>query len=451
MRGVVIAAALLGLSGGLSGCSLLSSQESTENTAATQSLQFLFENTPAAPDLATLQQFPYPVTYVQFEGAPRTILVLAATGNHGQYWFSAGDEALTLWQGRIIRSSALERENRVHTDQLHNDPLACYLKQPQQAEQQQQQQQQNCSSSWQRSIQIQRPTARYTPHDPQHEIVTLQVQSEFQRDGRDITEQGTATEYVAGKPVQTHDFSNSYRLSTDNMYVISSKQWLSPQHGYVELEMVNLARPIAPRGEAEVTRFQVSVTPEAQPRLRHFVEAMQQHFYPDSYWPGLRIHSDELDERFAGRHTGMLKRLRMLAEIYQHDGDSELEQAARQLAEQFQQWPMRASYIHGLDPAKMRSTLEHNPVLNARDAEDAYEVVLAAASSTQVGVSNLTKTERWLIQPNGTIRELEPREKLNDGQPGIVLTSIAESDLPQGFRDINAQLAMFLQHWDFSQ
>ncbi|MFC7159457.1 YjbF family lipoprotein [Pseudidiomarina halophila] len=427
-------------------------------------MQFLFADAPAAPDLATLQQFPYPVTYVQFEDAPRTILVLAATGNHGQYWFSAGDEALTLWQGRVIRSSALERENRVHTDQLHKDPLACYLEQPteqpteqpqqqsqQQQSQQQQPQQQNCRSNWQRNIQIQRPTARYTPHDPQFEIVTLQVQSEFQRNGRDLTEQGTATEYVAGKAVKTHDFSNSYRLSIDNQYVISSKQWLSPQHGYVELEMVNLARPIAPRGDAQVTRFQVPITSEAQPRLRYFVEANQQHFYPDSYWPGLRIHSDELDERFVGRHTGMLKRLRMLAEIYQHDGDTELEQAARQLIQQFQQWPMRASYVHGLDPAKMRTALEHNPVLNARDAEDAYEIVLAPASSTQVGVSNLIKTERWLIQPNGNIRQLEPREKLNDGQPGIVLTSIAESDLPSGFRDINAQLAMFLQHWDYSQ
>ena len=33
----------------------------------------------------------------------------------------------------------------------------------------------------------------------------------------------------------------------------------------------------------------------------------------------------------------------------------------------------------------------------------------------------------------------------------VTLTTIAEQQLPRGFRDVNAQLAMFLQHWDYTQ
>ena len=80
MRGWMITAALLGLSG----CSVFSSQEDSRTTAATESLQFLFADAAEAPDLATLQQVPYPVTYVQIGDAPRTILGLAATQPHGQ-------------------------------------------------------------------------------------------------------------------------------------------------------------------------------------------------------------------------------------------------------------------------------------------------------------------------------------------------------------------------------
>ncbi|MDN7136794.1 YjbF family lipoprotein [Pseudidiomarina sp. 1ASP75-14] len=446
MRGLVIATALIGLSG----CSVFSSQESSQTTAATESLQFLFADTPEAPDLETLQRFPYPATYVQFADGPRTFLALAATGTHGQYWYSAGNEALTLWQGRAIRTSRLVGENRLHTTNLADDPLACYLHQAEQ-----QNQQDTCAGSWQRSIQIQRPVANFNPHHPEYEIVTLQLSSSIKRNGRDLGEEGVATEYVAGEEQASYRFSNSYRLSLDEKYIISSRQWLTPAHGYVELEMVNLAQPNAPRGEPKITRFKLPVQTlnnGKAPRLRQFVEAVPQQFYPDSYWPGLRIHSQKLDERFAKRHAGMLKQLRMLAEIYRHDGNSNYANAAEQLIEQFQQWPLRASYVHGIDPAQMRVTLEQNPMLNTHDADNEYEVTLAAATSEQVGVGNLdaVKTERWLIQPNGDIRQLPKGQELSDGQPGIVLHSIAADELPPGFGTVNSQLAMFLQHWNYA-
>lgn len=449
MRGLVITAALLGLSG----CSVFSSQEDSRTTAATESLQFLFADAAEAPDLATLQQVRFPVTYVQIGDAPRTILGLAATQPHGQYWVSASNEALTLWQGRVIRTSRLEGENRIHTDNLSNDPLACYLHQ-------QQSQQNDCDSQWQRSIQIERPVRNFNPLKPQHEIVSLQLQSTLTRSGRDISETGLATEYVAGsdlgEPRATYEFNNSYRLSSDGKYVISSRQWVSPALGYVELEMVNLAQPNEPSTAPQTTRLNLPVQTLSNgqaPRLRQFVEAMPQEFYPDSYWPGLRIHSDKLDERFAKRHAGMLKHLRMLAETYRHDQHTELANAAEQLVQQFQQWPLRASYVHGIDPAQMRLTLAENPMLNGYDAEADYQIVVAAAQRNELGVSGLdaTQSERWLIQPNGDIRQLLPHEQLTDGQPGIVFTGIQQDLLPPGFRSINSQLAMFLQHWDYSR
>jgi hypothetical protein len=477
MRGVVNrltrTACLTLLASALAGCSVFSSGENTQTTAATQSLQFLFGDTPAAPDYATLQQFPYPVTYVQFEDAPRTILVLAQTGTHGQYWFSAGNEALTLWQGRVIRSSKLDYENRVHTDNLSFDPLACYLHGS--AEQ-------SCGSQFSRSVQIERAVTPFNPHNPEYEIVTLQVDSQFSRSGRDITETGRATEYVAvpasdatqkaPEATASYQFTNTYRLSTDGNYVIASKQWLSPVHGYVELEMVNLAQPNAPRPAPQTTQFQVPVQQLSgkadgeAPRLRDFIDAMQRQLYPDSYWPGLRIHSDELDQRFSARKAGMVKRLRMLAETYRHDGETELAQAADKLTEQFQQWPLRASYVHGIDPAQMRVTLKQNPLLNAYDADDSYEIVLAEARAGQAGLvtpdmpqgHNLSaqQLEHWLVQPDGNIRKLVPTTagkaiKRNAQQPGIELVTIKEELLPQGFRDVNAQLAMFIQHWDYAK
>ncbi|RUO62634.1 YjbF family lipoprotein [Pseudidiomarina insulisalsae] len=461
MRGVTTVAVLLGVTSVISGCSLLSSQEDTQTTAATESLQFLFADAPSAPDRETLTQFPYPVTYVQFakggSTGPRTILVLAATGTHGQYWFSAGNEALVLWQGRVIRSSQLQVENRLHTDNLHADPLACYLTSTSAPATQKDD---PCAGSWSRTIQLKRPVANFNPHQPQYEIVSLELQSQLQRNGRDISETGTASEVIGGDVGASYDFTNSYRLSTDGNYVISSRQWLSPRHGYVELEMVNLAQPNAPRGEVQTTDFKVPINAfkgsGAEPRLREFVEAMQPEFYPDSYWPGLRIHSDKLDQRFAAKRAGMIKRLRMLVATYEHDKNTKLAQAAKQLLNDFQQWPLRASYVHGIDPAQMRVTLKHNPLLNSHDANEAYEIVLAEAGTQQLGLQTKAQdlpeylTERWQIQPDGSVRQLHAHVKQTAEQPGIVLTSIAERYLPKGFRDINAQLAMFLQHWNYA-
>jgi len=464
MRGVITAAVALAFAGSLGGCSMLSSQESSQLSAAQASFDFLFGDAPQAPDRETLLQAPYPVTYVQIGDAPRTVLAAAVNGTDGQYWVSAGGEALTLWQGRVIRSSQLELENRIHTSYLADDPLSCYLHS-----------ERTCPTQFERTIQLKRPVATFDPHNPQYEIVSLTLNSSFNRNGRDITEIGTAVTHKASSEDlneskrERYEFSNSYRLSSDGKYVIESKQWLSPMHGYVNLEMVSLTSPNEPRGEPQVTRFQTPVQVrnvngmEIAPRLNEFVTAMQRQLYPDSYWPGLRIHSDKLDQRFSGRKAGMLKRLRMLEQTYRHDGETALANAAQALTQQFQQWPLRASYVHGIDPAQMRLTVGENPALNPHDADEEYEIVLAPALALATGLSKATNTltnavatESWLVQPDGSIRKLEPTTagkpaQTNGAMPGVTLTTIAEQQLPRGFRDLNAQLAMFLQHWDYTQ
>lgn len=457
MRGVITAALALAVASGLGGCSTfksLSSEESSQLSAAQASFDFLFGDAPQAPDRETLLQAPYPVTYVQIGDAPRTILAAAVNGTDGQYWVSAGGEALTLWQGRVIRSSQLELENRIHTSYLADDPLSCYLHS-----------ERTCPTEFERTIQLKRPVATFDPHNPQYEIVSLTLNSSFNRNGRDITETGTAVTTGASSEGtgERYEFTNSYRLSSDSKYVIESKQWLSPMHGYVNLEMVSLTSPNEPRGEPQITRFQAPVQvrnvngEEIAPRLNEFVTAMQRQLYPDSYWPGLRIHSDKLDQRFSGRKAGMLKRLRMLEQTYRHDGETALANAAQALTQQFQQWPLRASYVHGIDPAQMRLTVGNNPVLNPHDADKEYEIVLAPALALNTGLTtDSIKTERWLVQPDGSIRKLEPTtagkpaESISN-KPGVTLTTIAEQQLPRGFRDLNAQLAMFLQHWDYTQ
>lgn len=464
MRGVITAALSLAIASSLGGCSMLntgfkslSSQESSKLSAAQASIDFLFGDAPQAPDRETLLKAGYPVTYVQIGDAPRTILAAAVNGTDGQYWVSAGGEALTLWQGRVIRSSKLELENRIHTDNLAQDPLSCYLHAEAQAE---------CPQSFERTIQLKRPVATFDAHNPQYEIVTLTLKSSFNRNGRDITETGTAVTTGASTagPREHYEFSNSYRLSSDGNYVIESKQWLSPMHGYVNLEMVSLTSPNEPRGEPQITRFQTPVQVrningmEVAPRLNEFVTAMQRQLYPDSYWPGLRIHSDKLDQRFSARKAGMLKRLRMLEQTYRHDGETALADAAQVLTQQFQQWPLRASYVHGIDPAQMRLTVGENPALNPHDANKEYEIVLAPALALNTGLTtaDIIKTERWLVQPDGSIRKLKPTTagkaaESTNNKPGVTLTTIAEEHLPRGFRDVNAQLAMFLQHWDYTQ
>ncbi|UUN12754.1 MULTISPECIES: YjbF family lipoprotein [Idiomarina] len=187
------------------------------------------------------------------------------------------------------------------------------------------------------------------------------------------------------------------------------------------------------------------------------------------YAPLTRLHSPKLDQWFAGRKAGMLVRLRMLEQTYKADGETQLAAQAAELTQAFQSWPLRATYIHGWSLGDARINQATNKALNLADAADSnsvipsYELSLNPApqtSSLQVGLATqLSDHEQvYVTDAHGQI-SLVPLQSYNSTaeqralahQPGaLVLRSIADKDLPKGFRDVNYQLAMFLQHWDWA-
>ncbi|MDT7526302.1 YjbF family lipoprotein, partial [Pseudidiomarina sp. GXY010] len=187
------------------------------------------------------------------------------------------------------------------------------------------------------------------------------------------------------------------------------------------------------------------------------------------YAPLTRLHSPKLDQWFSGRKAGMLVRLRMLEQTYKADGETELAAQAAELTQAFQSWPLRATYIHGWSLGDARINQATNKALNLADAAvsnsviPSYELSLNAApqtSSLQVGLATqLSDHEQvYVTDAHGQI-SLVPLQSYNSTaeqralahQPGaLVLRSIADKDLPKGFRDVNYQLAMFLQHWDWA-
>ncbi|MDX1525620.1 MAG: YjbF family lipoprotein [Pseudidiomarina maritima] len=187
------------------------------------------------------------------------------------------------------------------------------------------------------------------------------------------------------------------------------------------------------------------------------------------YAPLTRLHSPKLDQWFTGRKAGMLMRLRMLEQTYKADGDTKLAAQAAELTQAFASWPLRATYLQGWSLGHARLNLAENKALNLADAAvnnsiiPSYEISFNAApnaSSIHVGLAtDLNQHEQVYVTDAAGQVSLVPLQSYNStaeqrllaAQPGaLVLHSIADKDLPKGFRDVNYQLAMFLQHWDWS-
>jgi len=47
-------------------------------------------------------------------------------------------------------------------------------------------------------------------------------------------------------------------------------------------------------------------------------------------------------------------------------------------------------------------------------------------------------------------RQREQNQRLLQQPNSIVYYGIDEADLPAGFKDLNQQMSLFLQHWDFA-
>jgi hypothetical protein len=304
-----------------------------------------------------------------------------------------------------------------------------------------------------------------------------------------------------GEPQATNEFWHDPATGR----IIQSKQWLGPELGYLEFievqpynrgagNMQNWA--FSPVGAQQ--EFQQLTTTDGSDPLQ-YVEVRVVYgsgkytglFYANSrlnqavtefhrngvqqpyYEPLTRLSSGKLQQQFEARKQGMATKLALLQQIYMHDGETELAKQASALATAFSHWPLRASYIHGMSLANARLDLAQNPVLNTQDALTStssiphYEFRLstapldrqgAQAATLHVGITYTNPEYVYVIDAFGVITKV-PMQSYNSNaeqraiaeQPGaVVLYSIEDSDLPKGFRDINLQLAQFLQHWDFS-
>ncbi|WP_417663668.1 YjbF family lipoprotein [Pseudidiomarina donghaiensis] len=234
---------------------------------------------------------------------------------------------------------------------------------------------------------------------------------------------------------------------------------------YVEVRVVNASS----NGAAQQTRKHTGLF-YANSRLNQAVTEYHRNGVQQPYYePLTRLSSAKLEQQFAARKQGMATKLALLAQTYKHDGNEELAKHASALATSFNHWPLKASYIHGMSLANARLDLAQNPVLNTADASISsshipyYELRLNQAplgpqATQEVGLTYLNPEYVYVVDAFGVITQV-PMQHYNSNaaqraiaeQPGaVVLYSINDNDLPKGFRDINLQLAQFLQHWQFS-
>lgn len=435
----------------LQGCSVLPSADKVldeSTSAASQSLQYLINgNQDVELTEAQVAELQYASSYVQFDDQARVLAVLGYDDGHSLQWISASEEVLTLsMAGRALRTDSL-LSNLEHVGQSEDDPLVCY----QQADALEQAQE--CPNSWQRLV-----TTEHGGELSQWQVVT--TFSVNQQDNiRTVVEEGVATKYDAdaeGTPDSTSNniaINNTFYFAQTNAVYrpFQSEQWVSPQLGYVNYQEVKVYNRFISGEDAatgydagglntsqvfeqppELTNNQiwirlqrsngtmVDIVAEGEPRITQLLDLVPAQ--QSVMWPQTKISSPALEQQFAARKQGMYIRLKMLAQTYRHDGKTELAAQAEQLAADFLIWPLAPSYVTNFSRAKARVDLAHNPLLN----------------EAQVG-DRLRSQPHYTITLSDTINLAE--------QPKL---PIADTDLPKGFRDVNQQLGLFLQHWSYA-
>lgn len=417
-------------------------------SAASQSLQYLINgNQDVELTEAQVAELKYASSYVQFDDQARVLAVLGYDDGHSLQWISASDEVLTLsMAGRALRTDSL-LSNLEHVSQSENDPLVCY----QQADTLEQARQ--CPNSWKRLV-----TEEHGGELSQWQVVSTFSVNE-QDNIRTVIEEGAATKYDAGAGATPESTSNTiainntfYFAQTNGVYrPLQSKQWVSPQLGYVNYQEVKpysrfvsgvegaskydaeaLNKSQAFEQPPELTNKQmwirlqrsngttVDIITDGEARISQLLDLVPTQ--QSVMWPQTKISSPALEQQFAARKQGMYIRLKMLAQTYRHDGRAELAAQAEQLAADFLIWPLTPSYVTNFSRAKARVDLAHNPLLNR----------------AQVG-DRLRSQRHYTITLSDTINLAE-----------LPTLPIADTDLPKGFRDVNQQLGLFLQHWSYT-
>lgn len=479
--------------------------ESILSRSARESLDWLL-NKPADVTLtpAEIQALPYAAQYMRVGDGSQNLVILgevdALPEQPRMQWFSATDEVIETYQGRVYSVQNLKHpqvkalwlasatdttlafDKRI-TSVYHSEHQPHFM-------------------MVRESFRVQRQETTATLLMPNGEQLATRVVHEWL-----YPQQQPAT--AQQEPVAKNEFY--YDLASGR--VVQSKQWLGAELGYLESQEVKpytgqLATATSKAGltnwgfqpvntvddlkrhdggdPTEYMQVHVQVTDTSNNRQQQYrglflsrdlrlntvmTEFHKQGFSQVPYEPLTRLHSPKLDQWFAGRKAGMLMRLRMLEQTYKADGNDKLAAQAAELTQAFLSWPLRATYRHGWSQGLARLYLAENPLLNVADATtDArtatliprYEVSFTTAPNQTLHVglaTDLAEHDRvYVTDAFGKITRVPvqgynstPEQRLLAAQPGaIVLHSIADNDLPKGFRDINEQLAQFLQHWDWS-
>jgi len=481
--------------------------------SAEASLKLLFdspEDYTVTPEQA--RALPYAANYARVGDSPRGIVVLGENDNvvqNGtvlglrQQWFTGAKEVVETYNGRVI---SLQNLNTAQVKHLWISRVADANNKNGSAE--------NEYNEYHVDARIPSPYhTAHKPHymtkRHSYKVTTLAAgESEplTMPNGREV--KATITREVLfqnGEPQATNEFWHDPATGR----IIQSKQWLGPELGYLEFievqpynrgagNMQNWAfspvgaqqefQQLTPTDGSDPLQYvEVRVVSAsgkytslfyANSRLNQAVTEFHRNGVQQPYYePLTRLSSGKLQQQFEARKQGMATKLALLQQTYMHDGKTELAKQASALATVFSHWPLRASYIHGMSLANARLDLAQNPMLNTQDALTStssiphYELRLSTAPldrqgeqaatlsvATSVGITYTNPEYVYVVDAFGVITKV-PMQSYNSNaeqraiaeQPGaVVLYSIEDSDLPKGFRDINLQLAQFLQHWDFS-
>ena len=260
-------------------------------------------------------------------------------------------------------------------------------------------------------------------------------------------------------------FSNDFYLDPRNGKSLKAKQWLGSVLGYLESEQVVLwatpAAAVLPK-LPNAQQVNTSVGPVQVfkgARMAELYDSLNQGTSTANYFsPLLRVHSCELQQQLEARKAGMLVRLRLLQQTYRADGNERGLQQAEALERQFNSWPLKATHLHGFSAAKSRYDLALNPKLpQPADCDVSLSFGQPQPAQT-VGLLDQRSDSAWVVRANGEMRYVSlanTAQRLQHSpllqQPNsIVFYGIAEADLPPGFKDLNQQMSLFLQHWDFA-
>ena len=450
---------------------------------------------------------PYAASYVHLQDQARALLILGQADVLGLsaprlQWFSNGGEVLETLNGRVVGIHGLT-DDRFGVIGSRPATLACFrqaavtnlgIDECVSAGE---------NSTWQFDMRMYTPYhSVYKPHSGfkryQAQLsyrVTDRAFALAMPNGDTLTTLRIEETGHTGRSEGQPDFTNEFYIDRSSGRVSMSKQWLGQALGYITIQDV---QPFAGGGQAPNSPFRY-IDPQAaahasypkdvltvkvktkankllqahfagEPRMSQIMATLPADGAGWFYGPLTRLHSAKLDQEFAARRAGMRLRLLMLAQTYRADGEQALAEAATMLLNEFDSWPLRGTYIHGFSLAEARINLAQNHKLNFADGRVNptspawYEIQLneSPAGAMKVGLPNHALSDKALVYAvdmQGIITRVPMAEHNSNNelraiaaQPGArVLYSLPDDKLPKGFRDLNYQLALFLQHWDFSK